>query len=79
MANEVGIIIRNGQVVDGTGADPYVADLAIDGDTITQLGRVSGSARTEIDATGHLVTPGFIDAHSHLDGNVTFEQRLKPN
>ena len=73
------IIIRNGLVVDGTGAEPYRADVAIKGDTIVRLGDVPEQAGREFDANGHLVTPGFIDAHSHLDGNVTFEHHLKPN
>lgn len=73
------IIVRNGQVIDGTGAEPRRADIAIQGDTISQVGAVEGEAAQEFDAGGMIVTPGFIDTHSHLDGNVTWEHRLKPN
>jgi N-acyl-D-amino-acid deacylase len=73
------IVIRHGLVVDGSGGEPYAADVAVTGDTITGIGAGAARGRNEIDATGCIVTPGFIDAHSHLDGNVTWECRLKPN
>lgn len=79
LVGEPDLVIRRGRVVDGTGAAIFEADVAVTGDTITAVGRVDGKAPREIDAAGHLVTPGFIDAHSHLDGNVTWESRLEPN
>ncbi len=68
------LIIRNGTVVDGSGADPVRADVAVDGDRITAIGDLSGeTARREIDAAGLLVTPGFIDLHTHLDAQVAWD------
>ncbi len=62
------IIIRNAQVLDGTGAPAITADVAIEGDRITRVGSVTGSAPIEIDAAGRTLAPGFIDTHSHDDG-----------
>lgn len=73
------LVIRNGRVIDGTGAEPFTTDVAVVADTITHVGQVDERGSQEIDARGHLVTPGFIDSHSHLDGNVTWEHKLKPN
>ncbi len=67
------IAIRGGEVVDGTGAAPVRADVAISGDRIAAVGNVTGEATRTIDATGKLVTPGFIDIHSHLDGQVMWD------
>lgn len=67
------IVIRGGQVVDGTGAAPVHADVAIKGDRIAKVGEVEGEATRTIDATGKLVTPGFIDIHAHLDGQVMWD------
>lgn len=71
------LIIRNGLVVDGTGADGYVADVAIDGDRITAIGDLSSAVATrEIDAKGLVVTPGFVDLHTHLDAQVGWDPLL---
>ncbi|MEI8238184.1 MAG: amidohydrolase family protein [Actinomycetota bacterium] len=68
------LIIRNGTVVDGTGADAYRADVAVDGDRITFIGDLSSEvARREVDAAGLMVTPGFIDLHTHLDAQVGWD------
>lgn len=68
------LIIRNGTVVDGTGAAAYRADVAVDGDRITVIGDLSGeTARREIDATGKIVSPGFVDLHTHLDAQVGWD------
>ncbi|MEK9868773.1 MAG: amidohydrolase family protein, partial [Gammaproteobacteria bacterium] len=72
------LVIRNGLVVDGTGSEPYVADIAIDGNEIVAVGEVSGSAETEIDASGHIVTPGFVDIHTHLDAQIGWDPMLTP-
>ena len=72
------LVIRNGQLIDGTGAASFRGDLAIDGDTITQIGRVDGSGRREIDAAGHAITPGFIDIHTHLDAQIGWDPYLTP-
>jgi N-acyl-D-aspartate/D-glutamate deacylase len=72
------LIIRRGLVVDGTGAEPFIGDVAIDGDTLVAIGVVEGEAAREIDAEGHAVTPGFIDLHTHLDAQVGWDPALTP-
>lgn len=67
------IVIRNGEIVDGTGAPPRQCDVAIDGDRITKIGDVSEGGHTEIDATGRIVTPGFVDIHTHLDAQLFWD------
>jgi N-acyl-D-amino-acid deacylase len=73
------LVIRGGAVVDGTGAPRRMADVAIDGHTITAVGVVPGQGRNEIDATGHLVTPGWVDIHTHYDGQVSWDPFLSPS
>jgi N-acyl-D-aspartate/D-glutamate deacylase len=73
------LVIRGGTVVDGTGAEPATADVAIDGGRITAVGRVSERGRRELDADGLLVTPGFVDIHTHYDGQVTWDPLLTPS
>ncbi len=74
------LVIRNGLVVDGTGAAPQPGtSIAIDGDLITAIGTDVGSGRREIDATGLLVTPGFVDIHTHYDGQATWDAELAPS
>ena len=73
------LIIRGGTIVDGTGEAPFIGDVAIDGDRIVQVGQVSGPARREIDATGKIVTPGFVDIHTHYDGQATWDPLLAPS
>ncbi len=67
------IVIRGGQVVDGTGRAPRIADVAIDGDRVTRIGDVADSGGREIDATGKYVTPGFVDIHTHLDAQLAWD------
>ena len=73
------LVIRNGTVVDGTGTDPFVADVAVVGDRIAELGPDLGPGRREIDATGRIVTPGFVDIHTHYDGQATWDEELAPS
>lgn len=73
------LLIRGGQVFDGTGADPVVADIAIDGDKITAIGVIAANGKEEIDASGRIVTPGFVDIHTHFDGQVTWDPYLAPS
>ncbi len=67
------LVIRNGKVIDGTGQPAFRADLAIDGDRIVAVGEVEASGLTTIDADGRLVTPGFIDPHTHLDAQLFWD------
>ena len=73
------LVIRNGTIVDGTGADAYVADIAIDGGLIVDIGSALPAGDREIDATGRLVTPGFVDIHTHYDGQATWDEELAPS
>ena len=73
------LVIRNGTVVDGTGAERAIGDVAVSGGVITEVGSVSGSGTREIDAEGHLVTPGFVDIHTHYDGQATWDSALAPS
>ena len=73
------LVVRNGRVVDGTGAAARIADIAVDGDRITVVGEVTQGGRTEIDAAGKLVTPGFVDIHTHYDGQVVWDPELSPS
>jgi N-acyl-D-aspartate/D-glutamate deacylase len=73
------IVIRGGEVVDGTGAAPYRADVAIDGDRITVVGEVTDRGGRELDAAGRYVTPGFIDVHTHLDAQLFWDVALTPS
>lgn len=76
MTNPTTLIVRNGLIVDGTGAKPFVGDIKIVDGLIAQVGTVSGPADKEIDAKGMLVTPGFVDIHTHYDGQVTWSNKL---
>ena len=67
------LIIRGGTIVDGTGAKAFEGDLAVDGDRIAAVGQVDGSANREIDARDKLVTPGFVDIHTHLDAQIAWD------
>ena len=73
------LVIRSGRVVDGSGNPARTADVAIDGGVITEVGAVSGAGRREIDADGALVTPGFVDIHTHYDGQATWDDQLAPS
>src|SRR3546814_238685 len=73
------LVIRNGTVIDGNGGDAYVADVAIADGRIIAVGEVAGKGHEEIDAEGLLVTPGFVDVHTHYDGQVTWLDWLAPS
>ena len=76
---EYDLIIRGGMVHDGLGSAPQIADVAVKDGKIAAIGAIAGSASEEIDATGKLVTPGFVDIHTHYDGQATWENRLVPS
>ena len=70
------LVIRGGTVVDGTGAEPVTADIAVDGDQIAAIGQVAGKGKQEIDADGLNVSPGFIDLHTHLDAQIGWDRKV---
>jgi N-acyl-D-aspartate/D-glutamate deacylase len=73
------LIIRNGTIVDGTGGKSFEGDVAIEGNRIVEVGEVSGQGRREIDAKGMLVTPGWVDIHTHYDGQASWDPLLAPS
>jgi N-acyl-D-aspartate/D-glutamate deacylase len=73
------LVIRSGTVVDGSGTAPRTADIAIDDGRITAIGRLDATGRTELDADGLLVTPGWVDVHTHYDGQVTWDPEMTPS
>src|SRR4249920_1686429 len=79
MAAEFDLIIRGGTVVDGTGRTPIEADVGIAGNRIAAIGSIAGKGAEEIDARGKLVTPGFVDIHTHYDGQAVWDSRMTPS
>ncbi len=79
MSTTPDLVIRGGNVADGTGGELFEADVAITGGKISEVGKVSAKGREEIDARGKLVTPGFVDVHTHYDGQVTWSQDITPS
>src|SRR5262249_53727668 len=76
--SEHDLLIKGGTVVDGTGAPARTADVAITDGVVTAVGQVDGTAREVLDADGLLVTPGFVDVHTHFDGQITWDPLLTP-
>ncbi|MEU7813699.1 amidohydrolase family protein [Pseudonocardia sp. NPDC049154] len=76
---EFDLVVRGGSVLDGNGGPARTADVGIVGDRIVEVGRVAGTGRREIDADGAVVAPGFVDVHTHYDGQATWESRLQPS
>jgi N-acyl-D-aspartate/D-glutamate deacylase len=79
MSAQFDLIIRGGTVADGTGRPLFEADIAIESGKIAGVGRITQSGREEIDAKGRLVTPGFVDIHTHYDGQAIWSKRLAPS
>ena len=73
------LVIRGGKIVDGTGKESFNGDIAMKDGVITEVGQVSGEAREEINADGRLVTPGFVDIHTHYDAQATWDPHLLPS
>lgn len=74
------LVVRGGTVIDGTGTvGARTADIAVDGDLIVAVGRVPDRGRREINADGLIVTPGFVDLHTHYDGQATWDPVLAPS
>jgi N-acyl-D-aspartate/D-glutamate deacylase len=79
MAQEADLVIRGGLIADGSGGEPFAGDIAVTGGKIATVGpKLAVRGREEINAAGHVVTPGFVDIHTHYDGQVTWENRLHP-
>ena len=77
---EFDLLIRNGLVCDGSGNSPERLDVAVSDGVIVSVGpAIEGTAAREIDASGKIVTPGFIDVHTHYDGQATWDERLVPS
>ncbi len=76
---EFDLVVRGGRVMDGTGGSSINADIAIKDGLIAEVGNIKGSASRELDADGALVTPGFVDIHTHYDGQATWSNRLNPS
>jgi N-acyl-D-amino-acid deacylase len=73
------LVIRKAKIVDGTGAAPFEADLAITGGRIAEVGNIAGSATREIEARGHVLSPGFIDIHTHFDPQLCWDRLATPS
>src|SRR5947207_2659898 len=74
------LLIHGGTVVDGTGSEPRVADVGVRDGVIAAVGRLADAEAAEVlDADGYLVTPGFVDIHTHFDGQVTWDDQLLPS
>ncbi|MBV9664656.1 MAG: amidohydrolase family protein [Actinobacteria bacterium] len=73
------LVIRGGTIVDGTGGPTRTGDIAVDDGVITQVGDVAGTGAREIDADGALVAPGWVDVHTHYDGQVTWDPEVTPS
>jgi N-acyl-D-aspartate/D-glutamate deacylase len=79
MTSPPDLVIRGGTIADGKGNDLFEADVAISGGRITEVGKVAAKGKEEIDAKGKLVAPGFVDVHTHYDGQVTWSQDITPS
>jgi N-acyl-D-aspartate/D-glutamate deacylase len=79
MTAEHDLVIRGGEIFDGRGGPSFEADIAVRDGRITEIGKVKGSGREEIDARGRIVTPGFVDVHTHYDGQATWSSQLNPS
>jgi N-acyl-D-aspartate/D-glutamate deacylase len=79
MSKRFDLLIRGGTIVDGTGAAPFRGDVGVRDGMIVAMGAFDGHAADEIDASDRLVTPGFVDIHTHYDGHATWTERLNPS
>ena len=79
MSIEHDLVIRGGTIADGTGGELFDGDIAISGGKITAIGTIEGTGREEIDAKDRIVTPGFVDVHTHYDGQCVWGEELSPS
>ncbi len=73
------LIIENGKIYDGNGGDPFEASIAVKDGKIVEIGSISGKAASTVDAKGCIITPGFVDLHTHYDGQVSWDEELQPS
>ena len=73
------LVVRAGSVLDGTGTEAYTADIGVKDGAIREIGRINSKTYQEIDADGAIVTPGFVDIHTHYDGQATWSNRMSPS
>ena len=73
------LVVRAGSVLDGTGSEPYTADIGVKDGIIQEIGRINSKTYQEVDADGAIVTPGFVDIHTHYDGQATWDPYLRPS
>ena len=73
------MVIRGGSIIDGSGSPAFIGDVAINGHTIMAVGPDLGPGEREIDATGKIVTPGFVDVHTHYDAQAVWSKELSPS
>ena len=76
---EFDLVLRGGTIVDGSGRPPRTGDIGVHDGTVVAVGTADGRARRELDVSGSLVTPGFVDVHTHYDGQATWDERLSPS
>ncbi|RYG86786.1 MAG: D-aminoacylase, partial [Alphaproteobacteria bacterium] len=79
MSASFDLVIRGGQVFDGKGSECVEADVAICDGRIVRVGAIAGAGREEIDARDRIITPGFVDIHTHYDGQATWSSQLSPS
>src|SRR5690606_24497808 len=79
MPSELDLVIRGGTVIDGTGSPSFEGDVGVAGGKIVAVGKVESRGREEIDARGKLVTPGFVDIHTHYDGQAVWDSQMTPS
>ena len=79
MSKAYDLVVRGAVVVDGTGRAPFEADVAVKDGRVAAVGRVAQAGVEEIDARGKVVTPGFVDIHTHYDGQATWGDRMQPS
>src|SRR5689334_18271864 len=79
MSGQPDLVVRGGSVIDGSGRPAFTADVAVQGGVISDIGKIDARGKQEINAEGKLVTPGFVDIHTHYDGQVTWDSRLAPS
>ncbi|MBS0560162.1 MAG: amidohydrolase family protein [Proteobacteria bacterium] len=79
MSERADLVIRGGTIVDGSGAEPFAGDVAIRDGRVAEIGKVAASGANEIDASGKIVTPGFVDVHTHYDAQATWSSHITPS